>query len=290
MKFGIDRIDIWSRSGKLKSLKFERNKVNVITGGSQTGKSTILKIFDYCFLASEHNIPHDVINDNVGWYGISFYINNSDMFIARKSPEGNEVSSVYYFSSIGECPHEPYANIKEDDLRKIIETQFSIDDTVKIVNGGRGIKSGSKVSFRYFFLFNTMSDDVIINSKNFFEKQEIERYRNALPRVFDLALGIDDLDNILSKEKKESLLYKINKIQRDNSRIDSNYSYFDNEIKSLAARSAEFGLISDLKEDNTNPQVLLNHLKQYSYTGTYSSLSSKRHSELAGKIFLLDKK
>ncbi|WGO87505.1 hypothetical protein QFB56_12065 [Acinetobacter pittii] len=104
MNFGLEAIVLWSRKNELRKLDFKRNKINVITGGSQTGKSTLLKIFDYCFLASEHNIPHDIINDNVSWYGIKFYINNKNYFLARKSPSERGVSDEYYFSSLGVIP------------------------------------------------------------------------------------------------------------------------------------------------------------------------------------------
>ncbi|MBI6717015.1 DUF3732 domain-containing protein, partial [Pseudomonas syringae] len=161
MNFGIDSIVLWSKENEIHTLDFKRNKINIITGDSQTGKSTLLKIFDYCFLASDHDIPHDVINDNVSWYGIKFYINDKDFFLARRSPNENLVSSDYYFSSMGLVPDKPTASIKQEDLRKILEAEFSIDDRIRMPFGGRVIKAGSKVSFRYFFLFNTMSDDII---------------------------------------------------------------------------------------------------------------------------------
>lgn len=49
MKFNINKIILWLNNGKIRELTFEKNKVNVITGGSSTGKSEIIDIIDYCF-------------------------------------------------------------------------------------------------------------------------------------------------------------------------------------------------------------------------------------------------
>lgn len=287
MNFGIDSITLWSKEDKTHSLEFKRNKVNIITGESQTGKSTLLKILDYCFLASDHDIPHDVINDNVSWYGIKFYINDKDYFLARRSPNGNMVSSEYFFSSIGEVPSTPIATIDQEDLRRILEAEFSIDDRIKMPFGGRVIKSGSKVSFRYFFLFNTISDDIILNSKTFFDKQEIDRYREALPRIFDLALGIDDLENIVARERKEQLQREIAKHERKKTTISDNQSSFASEIREIASKAAEFGLIPEVDKDVTAIS-LRDSLSNTNITPNYDA-STKRRADVNSELFSINR-
>lgn len=287
MNFGIDSITLWSNENKTRTLEFKRNKVNVITGESQTGKSTLLKIFDYCFLASDHDIPHDVINDNIGWYGIKFYVNDKSYFLARRSPTGNNVSFDYYFSSIGNVPSTPTAMIEQEDLRKILEAEFSIDDRIKMPFGGKVIKAGSRISFRYFFLFNTISDDIILNSKAFFDKQEIDRYREALPRIFDLALGIDDLENIVARERKEYLQKEIAKLQRKRSSFSESQSHFTTEIQGIASKAAEFGLTPEF-DKNVSATSLRDALSNPTITPNYDA-STKRRSDINSELFTINR-
>ncbi len=47
MTVQIKNILIWQKSGVLRNLELKRNAVNVITGGSGKGKSSILHIIDY---------------------------------------------------------------------------------------------------------------------------------------------------------------------------------------------------------------------------------------------------
>ena len=181
MKFAIDTITLWSHHNEKRQLHFKRGKVNILTGGSQRGKSAILSILDYCFLSSSHKIPGAIINDNTSWYGITFIINEKNYSIARQSPKGNTVSNGIYFSSIGEIPDEPKSNIAIDDLKLILEKEFTIDEAVRLAYGGRALKSGSKASFRYFFLFNTLSEDIITSSEIYFDKQtQIDTAKHCL--------------------------------------------------------------------------------------------------------------
>jgi predicted ATP-binding protein involved in virulence len=75
MNFNINKIVLWLNNGKLE-IEFKPNKVNLITGGSHTGKSAILEIVDYCFFSSKSRISEDTINENILWYGINISVND----------------------------------------------------------------------------------------------------------------------------------------------------------------------------------------------------------------------
>ena len=192
MKFGFDEIFLWSNHGKIRRIQFERGKINLITGKSGMGKTSIMEIIDYCLLSSKHKIPHSIINENVSWYGIKFYVNRKQFIICRKSPIGETVSNEFYFSNASIIPQLPKNNIDSGDLKKIINSEFSITDQTTLSHGGNHLKADSKISFRYFMLFNTISGAIITNTNQYFDKQSEDRYREALPRIFDLALKIDN--------------------------------------------------------------------------------------------------
>lgn len=251
MNFGIDSITVWSNSGASRSLTFARNRVNILTGESNTGKSALLYIIDYCLLASKHNIPHSIINDNVAWYGLKFFINDKTYSLARKSPVDNDVSNEYYFSSTGVVPNVPEANVAADDLKSILEAEFSISEKTVVSFGGKTIKAGSKFSFRYFFLFNTISEDIITNSRVFFDKQSENRYREALPRIFDIALGIDDIANIEIREKAERLRVKIDRLDNKKTHLETGSALFKQEMNEVTQEAASYGLAFDIPDDAT---------------------------------------
>jgi len=277
MKFGIDEIILWSNKNHIRKIFLKRNKVNIITGKSGMGKTSIMKIIDYCFLASSHKIPHSIINENVSWYGIKFYINNKQFIIARKSPIGEIVSKDYYFSNTDITPNLPHSNIDNIELKKIIDTEFSINQHTTLSHGGLFLKKDSKISFRYFMLFNTISEDIITNTNQFFDKQNQDRYREALPRIFDLALTIDNVENILNKELKENLQKNINKELQKGEIIANKATFFDSDKNMINKESLRFGI--DLNRNSK--------LEKFDYSKLFSEENSKDYSNFSKKIMQL---
>lgn len=214
MKFYINKIILWLKNGDRRELEFLNNKVNVITGNSDTGKSTILEIIDYCFFGSNSGIADEHIGEFVSWYGLNICINEKCYTIARGEKRGTQFSNKYYFSGIGLIPDLPSASIAEDELKLIIEQEFGITDKVVFPFGGKIIRANTKISFRYFWMFNTQSGDVITHSQTYFDKQHEERYREALPRIFDLATGITKVENLLLSEKIDRLEKEIIKLEK----------------------------------------------------------------------------
>jgi hypothetical protein len=286
MKYCINKIILWMENEEdRRELHFEDNKVNVITGESNTGKTAILHIIDYCYFASKHKIAESKINENVTWYGINFKINDKLFTLARKAPDKNKVSSDYYFSSTGEVPETPFQNMTENSLKEILEAEFSIDKDVTIPFGGRSLKANSKISVRYFLLFTTISGDIIQHSEVFFDKQNEARYREALPRVFDLAVGIETIENILMREKKISLQNKLANIDKRNNQISEKKSEFEDELQSVAREAKEYGLIAE-GDDTPASLESLEIVIDGGISSAYAAKKSRRDEIITEKSLL----
>lgn len=248
MNFNINKIVLWLNNGKIRELEFKPNKVNLITGGSHTGKSAILEIVDYCLFSSKSRISESMINENVMWYGINISVNDKNYTIARESLSEGKVSDNYYFSSFGEIPLIVDSNNSENAIKSILETEFKIDRDAKFPTTYRSnyIKAGTKISLRYFLMFNTISGNIIENDEGvFFDKQNDIRYKEALPRIFDLALGIETVENILKSEKKAELENQLAKIIRKNKAVNSKASDFNQEHIEILQKAKEHNVVRD---------------------------------------------
>lgn len=246
MRFYVDSLQLWLVDGTKRSVTFLPNKVNIITGESHTGKTAILDIFDYCMFASKHKISQSIINENVLWYGLRLCVEGKVYTIARRAPDGKTASSEYFFSSIGEVPEAaPNANINESALKKLLSADFGIDQDVKIPIGGKHLKRGSRISIRYFLLFNTISQDIITHSDQFFDKQGESRYQEALPRIFDIAVGIDTVENILTREELSNLERELARLHRLTVKAQSKRDQFNAQLAETIARAKGYGLIAD---------------------------------------------
>jgi len=246
MKFHVRQIILWFRNNaEPQTFDFLPNKVNVITGASGTGKTSILSIIDYCLLSTKANITEEIINENVSWYGLVFSINDKDLVIIRKHPINNWGAKEIYFSADGSIPKEPKENNDIKYVKSALEREFGIDENLKIPYGGKLIAAGSKISYRYFLLFNTLSEDTIAHTSIFFDYHlhDKEKYMEALERIFFLAIGVDDVKNVLAKEKIESLEKEISKIEKKKKLLSKEERLFNTEILNLLHKAQEYDLI-----------------------------------------------
>lgn len=283
MRFHIENLFIWLSNGRRRMITFMPGKVNIITGDSLTGKTAISDIIDYCLFASKHTISEASINERSDWYGLRIHIEGKSYTIARKAPQGSSVSADYFFSSVGTVPQSaPKPNVTEAALKKLVTGEFGIDQDTKVSYGGSTIKAGSRVSLRYFLLFNTISQDIITHTKEFFDKQSEARYREALPRTFDLAVGIDTVSNILKREKRIELENKLKRLTNQEERRSRRSQIFLEEISEITARAKEFGVI----EEDHSPQNAMVELSKIvsSQQVSETDVLSSRRDQLAAEL------
>ncbi len=63
---------LYQRDGRKppRILRFRPGALNILTGESETGKSEVLTIVDYCLGRRAPNLPDDLIDQTVGWYAL----------------------------------------------------------------------------------------------------------------------------------------------------------------------------------------------------------------------------
>lgn len=267
MRFYIDNLILWLNDGTKRTLKFEEDKINIITGNSKTGKTAILEIIDYCLCGSNETvvISHEHIGENVLWYGIRIVINEKTYTIARGAIlEGGKFSADYYFSQIGDIPEIPCVKMGEQQIKSILENEFSIDDEVTVSYGGRSIKKNARLSFRYFLMYNTLSKDVVDNGKHFFDKMDIERYRDVWFQIFDLSLGVIDLNTIALQKKIEELRQSILNLETEKKKENRKKEQVEFKIDLLIKHAKE----SKLVEESMQREKAFSKIKEMVSDGT----------------------
>lgn len=144
------------------------------------------------------------------------------------------------------------------------------------------------MSFRYFMLMNTISENTITNSEVYFDNQQKDRYRIALPQVLDLGLGIDTLENIAARERKKDIQQQIDNLEKKKEKLSSGKSLFEGEAREIAATAAEYGLIEKV------PKVVdigfLKEIVDSCPSPEASGQDAKRYADAKAKMFELNRK
>lgn len=249
----ITNILIWQIDSTLRNLELEENKVNVITGDSGKGKSSILAIVDYCLLSSSSDgISKTNIDNFVNWYGIRLSINGKYFTICRKATHFEE-DDLVYFDKNGDIPQTPINNIKKDVLKEHLNYEFGINSSLKIPYGGRFIQQGSKVSYRYFIPHCFIDQTTLTSSEHLYSKISDLKTRERIDRTFDMALGSENAETMIMRMRLEELQRNLARIEYKQSASKDSYFNFESEIESLYDRAYNFGLI--IENSKNKPTV-----------------------------------
>jgi len=245
MKFILHEIKLWFKDENATpiSYNFLPDKVNVITGGATTGKTSFWSIIDYCFLSGKVNIASSII-ETVEWFGLSFTINGKTWSIIRKSPSKGHSSADICFVN-GGLPKEITINNSIAAVRSILDAEFGITDTLRFPQGKNNGKVGFNLSFRYFLLFNSLTEDIIGTSANYFDTifYGKDEYEQALKHIFDLVLGVNDMENIKSMQMLNQVNNEIKRIEKGGRDAIKKQTEFDNEVLRLLEKTRQFGFL-----------------------------------------------
>lgn len=98
MSFSIKAIVLYGHQGQVRTLNFNPNGLNIVTGDSKTGKSAIIDIVDYCLGRGSYNVAEGEIRHKVAWFGLHLIHGDDEVFIARDNPGpgSGTGSNVYY--------------------------------------------------------------------------------------------------------------------------------------------------------------------------------------------------
>lgn len=253
MKFIIHEIKLWFKGGNNISKSYELlpNKVNVVTGDATTGKTSFWSIIDYCLMANKTNIANS-INEKVAWYGIRFTINENEISIARKATQKETVSSEVYFG-YGMLPSSPLANIEIAQVKSILDKEFGITDELRFPYGKDLGKVPFNLSYRHFLLFNSLTENIIGTSNTYFDTPFYgkEEYDKALTHIFDLVIGVNDMENSKAKERIKQIDDEIKKIYSREKRKNQSEKAFTKGIYALIEKLKEHELIEYSSEINS---------------------------------------
>ena len=214
MKFVLHEVKLWFKNENSipKSYEFIPNKVNVVTGDATTGKTSFWSIIDYCLLSNKINIANKIV-EKVSWFGIRFTINDKEISIARKSPAKGAISSEVFFF-LGSLPNTPTQNIEIAELKSFLDKEFGITDNLRFPFGKEFGKTPFNLSYRYFLLFNSLTEDIIGASKTYFDTTLFgkDEYDKALKHIFNMVIGVNDMENIKALERIEQITKETGKI------------------------------------------------------------------------------
>ena len=260
MKFILHEIKLWFKKEDYKpiSYKFLPDKINVITGDATTGKTSFWSIIDYCLLSGKIKVAN-TINDKVLWFGIRFTINQHEISIVRMTPSNGAVSSDVYFN-YGEFPETPTSNKSIAEIKSILDVEFGVVDNLRFPYGKELGKTTFNISYRHFLIFNSLTQTIIDAPETYFDTVFYgkDEYDKALSHIFDLVIGVNDMENIKAKERLQERENELKKIQNQDKNNQTKTKNFEKSVFALIDKCKQYNFIEYSENiDTVNDAVSL---------------------------------
>jgi hypothetical protein len=217
MKLFIKQLIIWPDDAELapRAVDFDPSKVSVVTGWSATGKSAVIGIVDYVLGAGICSIPVGHIRDMAAWYGLLIETDVGEMRIARKKPDGRQVSNSVWLQQGDDVrsplPSAPVSNIGIDQFRLVMDGLSGLTNLRLDPDDSRGFSE--RASFRDMAAFNFLPQHIVANPYTMFFKADSSDHKEKLRNVLPLALGIITNEDLMRMHRMRLVRDELRRVE-----------------------------------------------------------------------------
>lgn len=254
MDFRIKHIILWPKNEdkKTRILPFDIDKINIITGESHKGKSSLAHIMDYCLGSKKCTIPVGIIREKTDWFALHVILDSTELLIGRKEPGQQISTSEMYFEEAKKIDLNvrPFGNSSRksviNQLNRI--AQFSSVDFKEEETLGN---FKDKASFRDTSAFQFQPQHIIANPYTLFFKADTYEHQEKLKTIFPLVLGVINNEILALRKELRELENELRKKQNSlNEKKRVKEAWLSN-VSSLYIQAKSIGLLNDSPTDTT---------------------------------------
>jgi hypothetical protein len=249
--FQIRAVHLYNFLGERRSLPFKLNKVNIVTGRSATGKSSIIDIIDYCLGSSSYHVAAGVIRQTVSLYCVELETRNGTMVIARGAPRGQYKTNSRLHISFRPPDSEPpeagelAPNADVESAVIFLSRTLGIDENV--TNTGAGRRNEFDVTIRHALFFCIQAQDEIANQDLLFHNQGDEYRPQAIRDALPYFLGVIDPTYLMKRELLRNRERELRALEQQ-ATDERSLSQAPGRAGSLVSEAVALGLISEPQE------------------------------------------
>jgi hypothetical protein len=214
----IRAIVIYSHDGRQRVVPFEPGRVNIISGDSRTGKSAILGIIEYCFGASEIDVPEGKVRRNVAWFGLLLETRRGQAFVARQLPQGDGKSNeAVYVQTNTEVPIPAASALRQttnrEGLRSLLASWVGLSDYLHEPPAGQ-TRAPLAATISHALTFCLQSQNEIAQRRHLFHGSSDRFIAQAIKDTLPYFLGAVSDDYVAQQQQLKRVRTEIRQIER----------------------------------------------------------------------------
>ena len=267
----IKELVLYSYDGRRRQIKLDLGQINIITGKSCSGKSSVGDIIEYCLGGQACNIADGVVRENVSWYGLLLQFDNERVFVARENPGVGAQTTGTSYVETGRFLESPQkadfvSNINANGIEELLSRKIGVEENINIPQEGQ-TRNPLQANIRHSLFYCFQGQDEIAARSHLFHRQAEPFITQAIKDTLPYFLGAVNgkaLEYEAERKEKRRELLRLKRAFHD-----------ENEMKgistlrgaSLLSEAIDVGLSDKSEVDLTD------------FNSLYDYLSSLRLSE-----------
>lgn len=243
----LKEVAIYSLNGsKKRIITFEIGKLNIIYGASQTGKSAIIPIIDYCLCSTTNRIPAGTIRESCSAFAISLYLGNQYLLIKRFGDfDPQKILYAYSEQSLNDFNEDNWLSTSREKFKLHLNNALGISfsEIANDSSNNENDKSG-RPSYRDLVSFNFQPQNIVANPNCLLYKTDIYKYRSRLLKIFDYAIGAQTSKQLYDDIQKQALEMELKNYQSEKERLIQYNQRIINNSETLLLKAIEYGLLN----------------------------------------------
>ena len=275
-------VTIYSMRGEHRTITFRSSGLNVLTGQSMTGKSSVIDMIDYCFGRSECFVADGVIRQHVSWFGVEIENNGDVLFVGRRNPGPGKRTSADIFLRHGRYATPPeYSDLSKnttpDSLIGRLTRFAGITENEHRPVGGTRQPLQATIRHALFMCFQRQ--DEIASRERLFHRQGEQFIPQAIKDTIPYFLGAVDEEHFLRLKELDDAKKSLRELEGQRSSMESGRKRALGRIRQFVLEARRVGLVDEAFEP-VDVELGLEALKR----ATEMNLASPRIVSAGGEV------
>lgn len=205
----IKKISLYGKNGERRDVDLTPSQVNIITGASKKGKSSLIDIVEYCLGSSECSVAEGHIRKTVAWYSVLLLFPDSEVFIARAAPlQGQKSNSATHMMIADKVDVPEYSQLENstniNSVVAFLTSKLGIPEQVTEVPEEQ-TRSSIKIGFKHSRYYLFQGQDEVAAKRILFHRQAEPHIPQAIIDTLPYFMGAAEDDRLSEIEKLRGL-------------------------------------------------------------------------------------
>ncbi|MFJ7189566.1 DUF3732 domain-containing protein [Streptomyces bacillaris] len=262
----IRSIILYSKSGEKRVLDFRLGELNIVTGTSQTGKSALLDIVDFCLGRDEATLPISPIFNTVAWYAVILQLPDTRILAARPAPRPGAKSVTNAMLEVGSDLGIPElfdlrVNTDSTQLRQQLGRRIGIGDTRSEPAPG-SLLSPLSANLGHAVLLCLQNQDEVASKRALFHRQNERSIPESLKATIPYFLGAVPEDQAALQQQLTQAKRALRRAENDLRAAQEANQGIEARLESLLGEARVHGLLSNNSVDTSDRAAVIEALQQ----------------------------